>query len=270
MWILRISLRFPVWGFLLGWVMTGYCWHYTISSKYTVKSGYEVVRRKLDVDTQFFLQLSSLNPLKKREWKAKTSNKLRRFLWQILSGALAVNERLAYRHLHVECTCPTSSQQEETINHALFTFRPALQWWALSNLQAPTMFPSDSHESNMDYLLCRMHNRDIPEEYTRSYPWIMWYIWKSRNDKLFNNVDRTPLDILDITHKETRDWFMVNYAEGEPHPNPLNDEVTVTHSAMFTCYIDGSWKEGDQTYGVGWVLELHDGTTNLLGIHGEH
>lgn len=47
--------------------------------------------------SQFLLQQPSLNSLKEHAWKVQTSNKIRHFLWQALSGALAVNERLAHR-----------------------------------------------------------------------------------------------------------------------------------------------------------------------------
>lgn len=68
---------------------------------------------------------------------------------------------------------------------------------------------------------------------------------KARNDKLFNNVERSPLDMLDMARKEARDWFVVNYLEGETHASPLDEELTITQPVTFTYYIDGSWKDGE-------------------------
>lgn len=31
----------------------------------------------------------------------------------------------------------------------------------------------------------------------RVFPWIMWYIWKVRNHKIFENVNKNPQDILE-------------------------------------------------------------------------
>lgn len=70
--------------------------------KYTVKSEYEVARRKMDKETLFLLQQPSFNSLKEHVWKNFITNKIRHFLWQSLSRALAVNERLAHMHCRVE------------------------------------------------------------------------------------------------------------------------------------------------------------------------
>lgn len=101
--------------------MDGYCWPYTRSGNYTVWSGYEVLRRKVDEETQFLLQQPSVNALKAHVWKVANPNKIRHFLWQSLSGALAVNERLSHRHLRVGRNCPRCGHLEETINNTLFT-----------------------------------------------------------------------------------------------------------------------------------------------------
>lgn len=77
----------------------GYCWHYTKTWVYTAKSGYEVARQNLDADLRYILQQPSLNLLKERVWRVTTTNKTRHFLWQVLFGAVAVNERLTHRHL---------------------------------------------------------------------------------------------------------------------------------------------------------------------------
>lgn len=40
------------------------------------------------------------------------------------------------------------------------------------------------------------------------------------------------------------------------------------NTATFTCFFDGSWKADEPTSRVGWVVELQDGATDLLGIKG--
>lgn len=91
---------------------------------------------KLDEETQLFLQQPSFNYLKEQVWKVATTNKIRHFIWQSLSGALAVNEYLAHRHIRVDRCCPRCGHSEESINHAIFTCPPALQCWTLSSLHA--------------------------------------------------------------------------------------------------------------------------------------
>lgn len=36
----------------------------------------------------------------------------------------------------------------------------------------------------------------------------------------------------------------------------------------FTCRVDGSWKNYGTTSGIGWILQLQDGSIDLLGLQG--
>ena len=48
------------------------------------------------------------------------------------------------------------------------------------------------------------------EELTRIFLWIIWYIWKSRNEKLFNGRDFSRIDTLDLATRECNAWFLAN------------------------------------------------------------
>lgn len=87
-------------------------------------------------------------------------------------------------------------------------------------------------------------------------------------NKKFNNLERAALDDVNMAYKEAKEWFDANHhvearLDGSPDTN-----VSMTPSAIFACYIDGSWKKGDRTCGIGWVLQLQDETTDILGMHG--
>ena len=36
------------------------------------------------------------------------------------------------------------------------------------------------------------------------YPWIIWYRWKARNDKVFRGIDRDPLELIRFTEGESQ------------------------------------------------------------------
>lgn len=150
----------------------GYCWNLSISGKYSVKSVYMLARSKNNNSKSDFLnQLLSINPLK--EWKVITCNKLSHFLWQIMFGAMAINERLIKRHIGNDPSCP-SGCAKETINHTIFTCPPAMQCWVLSTIPyAPRIFASPNLHTNMDYLLSRTHSEKIIEESTRDFSWLI-------------------------------------------------------------------------------------------------
>lgn len=101
-----------------------------------------------------------------------------------------VNYRLRNRGIQCDVLCPRCGIQEETINRVLFECPTALQTWSLSNIPwGSDVFTSSSVFANMDYLFSRLPNELIREEVTTPFPWIIWYIWKARNDNLFKNID---------------------------------------------------------------------------------
>ena len=249
----------------------GYCWNLTTSGKYSVKSGYMLARSKPDEDTEFRNQLPSLNPLKEKIWKVKTGKKICYLMWQILSGAISVNERLFKRHIGNDPSCPRCGCAEETINHTIFTCPPAMQCWALSTIPSvPGVFPSENLYTNMDYLLSRSNTGGTMEELTRVFPWIIWYIWKARNEKLFNGREFSPMDTIDLAIRECNAWFLANEVIDPGESTMECIPRTPTEVPTFICRVDGSWKNDETTSGVGWILQLQDGSIDILGLQGCH
>lgn len=96
----------------------GFCWCYTISGAYSVKSGHELAM-KLKQDTEATAEPST-KWLKTKVWKVKTSSKIKHFLWQSLSDCLPVCDRLVERHCGRDRSCPRCGANRETTNHLLF------------------------------------------------------------------------------------------------------------------------------------------------------
>ncbi|KAF2618557.1 hypothetical protein F2Q68_00041519 [Brassica cretica] len=46
-----------------------------------------------------------------------------------------------------------------------------------------------------------------------TFPWICWYIRKTRNDKLFNGKDVSPIDTLQHASLEAKCWRKANEKE---------------------------------------------------------
>ena len=76
------------------------------------------------------------------------------------------------------------------------------------------------------------------------FSWILWYIWKGRNNKVFSNLDIDPRETLKLAETESTLW-------AEAHI--LNDQRIAQNVEVTTlpaipgrwCFTDGSWKEGD-------------------------
>ena len=82
-----------------------------------------------------------------------------------------------------------------------------------------------------------------PELDRDPYPWIIWYIWKARNDKLFRGIDRDHLELVRHVESECKAWFDANEVV-QPVVQPVvqdnNPVVTQVISLANICLLDGS------------------------------
>ena len=62
----------------------------------------------------------------------------------------------------------------------------------------------------MDYLFRRKNNIIEPKLYRDPYPWIIWYIWKAQNDKLFTEIGMDPLELVYYAESECQALFDAN------------------------------------------------------------
>ena len=106
------------------WSMDGYAWNYTKSCVYSVKSGYNRLQTTKVSDSEAQVVQPSITGLQSHVWSIPAPGKMRHFMWQALTGCIATTERLAYRHLGTDRSCPRCGDPEETINHLLFECPP--------------------------------------------------------------------------------------------------------------------------------------------------
>ena len=161
-------------------------WHFTNNDKYTVKSGYRVERVYQDREHTPVVYGPTVYILKGFCWKVRCPPKIKHFFMALVSGCIAVKKNLQARGLHGDICCARCGTSEESINHVFFECHPARQVQALSRIPSnPTVFPSSSLFTNMDPLFWRV----TPKMDDHHFAWILWYIWKARNNKVFSNLD---------------------------------------------------------------------------------
>ncbi|KAG7537158.1 Helitron helicase-like domain [Arabidopsis suecica] len=249
----------------------GYSWNGTKSGNYSVKSGYWAARELSRPTCDHPFQGLGITPLLAQVWKLKTTRKLKHFVWQCLSGCLATNHTLFYRHIGKEKHCLRCGAEEETINHLLFECPPALQTWALSPIPSlPSCFPSQSLFSNLDFLFWRAKGMMNGEEIGHFFPWILWYLWKARNSFIFENVRESPQNTLDHAFQEAKDWKAANTPEDllvETTRHPSN--LSISGDTSPECQIDGSWHATDTLSGHGWII-MNKESPILLGLKSSH
>ena len=249
----------------------GYCWIHTKSGMYIVKYGYKLAMQLKEEKVKTTVTEPCINPLQAMIWKLQAPRKLKHFLWQALTGCMVTCGRLANRHCGTDRSCPRFGDFEESINHLMFLCPPALQTWALSDIPtSPGSFPSDSLFENFDYLLLLAKENGTPQNLIARLPWIAWFIWKARNDKVFNGNDIIPPDtVLDATREE-ENWRVAQVLPGNEVTGRNLDLITdilENESPLPRCLVDASCVTNSTDSGGGFVFDLVSGT-HMYGSFG--
>ena len=98
----------------------------------------------------------------------------------------------------------------------------------------------------------------------RFLSWIIWYIWKARNDKFFRGIDRDHLELVRHAESECQAWFNANEVVQPVVQDIISEEPQVI-SLGNICLLDGSWTASAQFSGCGWVWWDSGGNIQLLG-----
>lgn len=97
------------------------------------------------------------------------------------------------------------------------------------------------------------------------YPWIIWYRWKARNDKVFRGIDRDPLELIRFTEGESQAQF-AKKNEIVPTAAQLSSNIEAQVISLENiCLVDGSWSSKSQFSGCSWVWRNTSGKIQLLG-----
>ncbi|KAL0648353.1 hypothetical protein Bca4012_046644 [Brassica carinata] len=183
-------------------------WDLTKNGIYSSKSGYQL----LDTLEVLSSPTTLVTPPVEKQlwtalWKTKTTPKLRHFLWCILSGALAVKERLRSRGILFDTTCSSCNEAPEDIGHVLFHCRFAQEVWALSSVpMPPSGYWSRSIFLNLHHLISCSRKRNLSPERGLLFPWILWHIWKARNSLCFDHIRLDPTVVMDKAKMEAEIW----------------------------------------------------------------
>lgn len=195
----------------------GFLWKHNRSGNFSVKSAYALAQElKIRKDFPEVLMQPSFNSVKEKVWKVSTAPKIRTFIWKALSDALPVVDLISKRGMKCDDRCQLCGLEGESIQHVLFECDPARQAWALSGIPMPELgFQNGSLVSNINYLLNLKSLRGEEGEAKRTWPWVIWLIWKSRNDFLFNGRRWDPVDIQEKAKADAEEWFLAQVVDEE-------------------------------------------------------
>ncbi|XP_048622681.1 uncharacterized protein LOC125591851 [Brassica napus] len=227
-------------------------WHFTKNGKYSGKSGYQLERVYPDKAKPPEFYGPTVDSLKAFYWNVRCPLKIRHFLWQMVSGCIAVKKNLQARGIRGDICCARCGAEEESINHVFFECPPAQQVWALSKIPLnPVYFPTSSLFTNMDHLFWRV----LPKMKDHHFAWLLWYIWKGRNNKVFSNLDIDPRETIKLAETESTLWAEAQVLKTKQ----LTQQGEGLHRQLRVgrwCFINGSWKDKEPYSGQGWYSTL--------------
>ncbi|XP_057444846.1 uncharacterized protein LOC130737093 [Lotus japonicus] len=161
-------------------------WPLTPDGFYSTKSGYQFLQREEESSAGMASTVPSLpSTAWKRLWKAPALPRCRETGWRACLGALPFCEVLHARGMDLDPICPRCQAASETVHHALL-FCPMVKatWFASSlglRLQQEQVF--------RDFFLQFLQVAD--DEALGSFLEILYAVWCSRNDLVFNDTAAT-------------------------------------------------------------------------------
>lgn len=249
-----------------------YSWDFTQSGAYTVKSGYWVAYNILKKNGEEARVLQpSFESLYQDVWKVDACRKIQHFLWRCISGCLAVDANLEYHHLSKDGSCNRCHSQAESVNHLLFQCPYARLIWALSPIPAPPGRDyGDSLFQNINRIMQLTLSAKESDPGLKVGPWLLWSLWKTRNDFLFKGIDYDGMSMVNKAMEDMEEWSRrIDDNQREQSLPPLaraEETWTLPPPHWYKCNVDGAWDASKEHYGIGWVLRNHCGEVCWMGL----
>ncbi|CAA7031322.1 unnamed protein product [Microthlaspi erraticum] len=226
-------------------------WLPQANGEYSVKSGYFTARARIQED--FVPDNGSRFNWITDSWKGLYVPKLKLFVWKSVQGALPVGENLATRGINMQAKCVHCGEPETTV-HLLFHCRFAQSVWNKAPFKEPfdTLAITNTKEgiSKLKTIIC------LPPVGLKGEtlaPWILWSLWLSRNNKVFNNSSLNAWETLNLAMVRAREWIEAQ-SENPIQIRPPRVARGSIPANCIRCHTDGAWKEENRAGGTGWTF----------------
>ena len=235
-------------------------WLGTCSGIYTTKTGYHKALEL--VETAATPAATAAIDWEKGIWNLQTASKIKLFLWKIFQRALPVGELLAVRNIGTTQNC-TRCDTVESINHLFFHCEFARKVWRLALFS--TCFDS---RGLLDLAtewqhLCTL--KCLPPVGVATgplAPWILWSLWLARNNRIFNNKDATPEEVITKATAAAHEWLQEQKADDKPKTNPPRQSLPYPNSTIL--HSDAAWRGDLHLAGLGWTIDEEGQTSSFM------
>ncbi|CAA7035952.1 unnamed protein product [Microthlaspi erraticum] len=229
-----------------------FIWLPTKSREYSVKSGYHLAMELKE--TQNLQQPQPKVNWNADIWQIKASPKMKVFLWKIVQEALPLGENLLNRGI-MENPCCVHCGDLETTEHLFFHCSFAQEVWKLAPFSI-----------SIDPLLIQSFTSTLPIAKTwiclpptgvgsgTLFPWIVWALWKTRNQLIFEERTFTPAETMIKATVEAKEWQLAQLGINVIKKIYIPNSRTRDPPNTIDCFTDGSWTEEHRIGGLGWIF----------------
>lgn len=99
-------------------------------------------------------------------------------------------------------------------------------------------------------------------ERTRSWPWVLWYLWKNRNSFLFEGKEFAAEEILQKAKEETDSWMLaqqsqngVAVTEVEGTGVKWRSDQRLFREGWVQCSYEFDWTKKSEVMGAAWMVK---------------
>lgn len=173
--------------------------------------------------------------------------------------------------MHINSLCSQCKSEQESINHVLFKCPFAITIWRLSNSPAlQNSHFSDDVEDNVQCVLNLSQHSGISDLHKLLPMWLLWRIWKARNNFVFNKIRESPSKIVLKAKAETNNWLHIkstrNNKASQASNRPAKDNKWwPPEKHLVKCNFDTSFQIQNLQATGGWIIRDQMGTPTHWG-----
>lgn len=234
-------------------------WLNTPSSVYTTKSGYHsAIKKRTEeedpndaaVELEWF----------KGVWNIHASPKIKMFLWKLFQQALPIGEVLAMRNITTDSLCKRCGTPE-SIDHLFLHCLFAEQVWRsapfVTTVESSGLIDLKSVWLNLCGRSCLPPTGLISGHLA---PWILWQIWCSRNQFIFEGRTVSAEETLTKAISLAREWTSSQEKQKRPTPRKTPPQEPTPRNCTIVN-TDAAWRATSLIAGLGWTVKNQGGSS---------
>ncbi|CAL1380726.1 unnamed protein product [Linum trigynum] len=141
-------------------------------------------------------------------WRLQCPERVRWFTWLAAKGRLSTNSVRQFRHLTTDDKCPLCSDTVETNLHCLRDCTVSRKIWEkMIAAQDQARFFSLEQTSWFRMNLKGVFGGTDAEVWPSRFALTCWYVWKYRNDYIFQGKKLAESSLINYVISKTKDWL---------------------------------------------------------------